>query len=315
MGNARSAPAARLLVLGEPVGAERAVIDAAVETGAVDLLGVGASLAQAGGAPAAAAADALLVCAKGPNGSAGGVAKADVAEALAAAPNVRWVHSASAGVNHLLVSELLGNDDIVLTNAKGVYSHSLAEFACFGMKWFALDIPRLMKAKADRRWSPADVGELRGGTLGVVGLGDIGSAVAKLAKAHGMTVVGLRRRKFSRGDRERLGVDEVEQDVVALCRRCDFVCVATPATPATTKLLSREAIAALPSHAVVVNVGRGVCIDEEALAEALAAKRIRGAALDVFAEEPLPPSSPLWSLDNVLITPHCADRTDRKSVV
>jgi phosphoglycerate dehydrogenase-like enzyme len=107
-------------------------------------------------------------------------------------PNLVWMHSSSAGLEHLLFPELV-NGPVTLTNAKGVYSNSLAEFALMACKWFAMDVPRLLRAKREGRWEPFDVEELRGNTMGVVGFGDIGQACARLAKAYQMKVVGLRR--------------------------------------------------------------------------------------------------------------------------
>ena len=140
-----------------------------------------------------------------------------------------------------------------------------------------------------------------------MGYGDIGRAVAERARALGLRVLALRRRpELSRGDPL---VDEAlgEERLLELMARSDDVVVATPLTPQTRGLVGRAAIAALPPTAVVVNVGRGPVIDETALVEALAASRLRGAALDVFETEPLPAGHPLWSLPNVLVSPHCAD--------
>ena len=148
---------------------------------------------------------------------------------------------------------------------------------------------------------------LAGRTLGVVGYGDIGREVARRAHALGMRVVALRRRpELSAGDPladELLGEDRL----LELMARADDVVVATPLTPRTRGLVGRDAIAALKPTAVLVNVGRGPVVDEQALVEALAAGRIRGAALDVFETEPLPAGHPLWTLPNVLLSPHCAD--------
>lgn len=240
-------------------------------------------------------------------------AQAGKREALEAAwpalTGLRWVHSASAGLEHLLFPALVQAAGVQLTNAKGVYSHSLAEYAVFCMKYFALDFPRVLRAKADGRWDPFTVEELRGKTLGVFGYGDIGRACAGLGKAQGMRVIALRRSpEKSRGDPlldEALGPEALCE----LAARSDYLLCATPHTPATDKIVSGEVIAAMPAHAVFVNVGRGKCVDEAALIAALREGRIKGAALDVFETEPLPPGHVLFGLDNVLLTPHCADRT------
>lgn len=251
--------------------------------------------------------DVLLNCGVGKNAG----KRDDIREMWPRLTSLQWLHSASAGLEHLLFPELV-EGPVVLTNAKGVYSHSLAEYALTGCSWFAKDFPRMLAAKAEAKWDPYDVEELRGKTMGIVGYGDIGRATAQLARAFRMRVVALRRRA-------ELSEDEKAEGVLAglygpdrlhdLMSACDYIVVATPHTPETDKIISREAIAAMRPNGVLVNVGRGKCVDEEALVEALSARRIRGAVLDVFAEEPLPPASPLWSLPNVFLSPHCADRT------
>ncbi|KAF8058054.1 ddh [Scenedesmus sp. PABB004] len=254
-----------------------------------------------------AAIDAMVICGVGKNAG-----KRDEIRAFwHKLTGLRWLHSSSAGLEHLLFPELV-EGDVALTNAKGVYSHSLAEYALTCCSYFAKDFPRLLAAKAAARWEPYDVEELRGKTLGVVGYGDIGRATAVLAKAFRMRVVALRRNTTLSAEEQAEGVVErmySPAQLPELMAASDYVVVATPHTPATDKLVSAAAIAAMKPTGVLVNVGRGKCVDEEALIEALRARRIRGAALDVFATEPLPPESPLWGLDNVFMSPHNADRT------
>lgn len=224
---------------------------------------------------------------------------------------LRWMHSASAGLEHLLFPELV-EGDVTLTNAKGVYSHSLAEYALTCCSWFAKDFPRMLRAKAAAEWDPYEVEELRGKTLGVVGYGDIGQATARLARAFKMRVVALRRRAELSAEERAEGVLDAlytPAQLLDLMTASDYVVAATPWTPQTNKIISRDAIAAMRPNGVLVNVGRGKCVDEEALIEALTERRIRGAALDVFAAEPLPAASPLWGLPNAFLSPHCADRT------
>jgi phosphoglycerate dehydrogenase-like enzyme len=241
--------------------------------------------------------DALLDCWAGPT---------RLAAVLRRAPGLRWVHSRSAGLDKVLVPELV-DGPAVLTNGRGVFSPALAEFALAALLFFAKDLRRLVEAQGARRWEPFDMRMLAGRTLGIVGYGDIGRSVAERARALGLRILALRRRpELSRGDPL---VDEAlgEGRLLELMARCDDLVVATPLTPQTRGLVGRAAIAALPPTAVVVNVGRGEVIDEAALVEALAAGRLRGAALDVFETEPLPAAHPLWALPNVLLSPHCAD--------
>ena len=297
-----------LLVLASPDTAELCELDGL--PGALrPPLGVGKCLAdfQSAGLTAddLATVDVLLTCGVGPN-----AASAETLRAVyAACPNVKWVHSCSAGVNHCLFPALV-ESDVPLTNARGVYSASLAEWALLSCLYFAKDLPRLLAAKNDRRWAPYDVEELRGKTLGVVGYGDIGRQAACLAKAFGMKVLALKRTAVPGG-----GGDGVAEAFFApdglhlMLAACDYVLMATPLTPETLKMLGAAEFGAMRPHAVFINLGRGACIDEEALIQALSSGALRGAALDVFATEPLPAASQLWALPNVLLSPHCADRT------
>ncbi|KAI8474809.1 MAG: D-isomer specific 2-hydroxyacid dehydrogenase [Monoraphidium minutum] len=249
--------------------------------------------------------DVLLSCGVGKNAA----TRDGIKEMWPKLTGLRWFHSASAGLEHLLFPELI-EGPVVLTNAKGVYSHSLAEYALTCCSWFAKDFPRMLAAKAAHQWDPYDVEELRGKTMGVVGYGDIGQATAKLARAFRMRVVALRRRAdLSEAEKAEGDALYTPDKICDLMAASDYVVAATPHTPSTDKIISRAAIAAMKPNGVLVNVGRGKCVDEEALIEALSARRIRGAALDVFATEPLPAGSPLWSLPNVFMSPHCADRT------
>jgi phosphoglycerate dehydrogenase-like enzyme len=224
---------------------------------------------------------------------------------LAAAPRVRWVHSRSAGVENILFPSLV-EGPIQVTNARGAYSRSLAEWVMAAVLFFAKDFRRLLRSQGEGRWDPFDPEEVAGRTVGIVGYGDIGRAVARQARALGMSVVALRHRAGGEPD----GLAEVvgPAGLLGLMGRADFVVVAAPITPDTRGLVGREAIAAMKPSAVLVNIGRGPVVDEAALVEALGARRIRGAALDVFDKEPLPEGHPFYRLDNVLLSPHSADQ-------
>jgi len=211
--------------------------------------------------------------------------------------NVRWIHTLAAGVESLPF-DLLRRSDAVITNSRGLYADALGEFAIAAMLWFAKDLRRLLRNQDQRRWEPYDVERLEGRTAGIIGYGGIGHAVGRRAAALGMRVLTTRRRR-------ELG-DPTIEEVIA---ESDYVVMCTPLTPSTWRLMSRERIAVMKPIAVFINVGRGGTVDEEALLDALLDHRIRGAALDVFDVEPLPPEHPLWQLDNVLISPHTADHT------
>ncbi len=226
-------------------------------------------------------------------------------EAFAKCVQLRWVHSRWAGLDSLLFPELV-NSDVALTNGKGVFSPSLGEFAVAAMFYFAKDIPRMRRNQGERRWAPFDVEMIAGKVLGIVGYGDIGRAVA--IRAHAMGMVILATRKHFTGKTDPL----VERyypitELPRMLALCDYIVVAAPLTDETWHMISDAEIAQMKETAVVINVGRGPVVDEEAVVRALEGKRIRGAALDVFEREPLPEHSPLYGMENVLLSPHCAD--------
>jgi phosphoglycerate dehydrogenase-like enzyme len=211
--------------------------------------------------------------------------------------DVRWIHTLAAGVE-FLPFDLLRRSDVVVTNSRGLYADALGEFALAAMLFFAKDLRRLVRNQDARRWEPYTVERLEGQTAGIIGYGGIGHAVARRSAALGMHVLGFRRR-------QELG-DPAIEEVIA---QSDYLFLCVPLTPATYRLMSRERFALMKPGAVFVNIGRGGTVDEAALLDALRDRRIRGAALDVFETEPLPPEHPLWQLDNVLVSPHTADHT------
>ena len=223
-------------------------------------------------------------------------------------PNLKWVHSASAGVNHLLFDELV-QSDCVVTNARGVFSNSLSEYVIMAAKWFAVNGFKLLENQRAHSWSPFIVEELRDTTMAVVGFGDIGRACAEKAKAFKMNVIATRRNP-ERCKNDPL-CDEVyhTSQLPEMLSKADYVLNSLPLAPGTERLISLEAIKRMKPTAVFLSVGRGSCVDQEALTHALEVGAIRGAALDVFKEEPLPQKDKLWQLSNVLISPHNADRT------
>lgn len=224
------------------------------------------------------------------------------------APKVRWIHSLSAGVENTLFPELI-ESPLPLTNSRGVFSRSLGEFAVAAMLFFAKDLRRMVRNQQARRWEQFDVEELHGRTLGIIGYGAIGRAAAVRAHAFGMTIIGVRRRpELSQTDAI---LDEIHsfdrcQDVMA---RSDYVVAAAPLTPETRGLIDEQHLRAMKPSSVIMNLGRGPVIAEAALIRALNENWIRGAALDVFDEEPLPENHAFWGMENVLLSPHCADHT------
>ena len=226
-----------------------------------------------------------------------------------AANKVRWVHSLSAGLDGVLFPELVASP-VVVTNARGVFREPLAEFVILGILYFAKHVPRLLAQQRRSEWKQFYVEEIAGRTLGVVGYGEIGRAAAAKAHALGMRIAALRRRpELSAQDPLRPKLYSRDQ-LRQMMADCDYIVAAAPLTPETRGMIGAAELDAMKPTGVIINVGRGPVIDEAPLITALAEKRIRGAALDVFEQEPLPPDHPLWRLDNVLISPHTADQTE-----
>ena len=203
----------------------------------------------------------------------------------------------------LLFPELV-ESPIVLTNARRVYSRSLAEWVMGAVLYFAKDFRRLIAQQRAERWEQFDARMAEGAVLGIVGYGDIGRTIAERASAFGMKVHAVRRAPSPDALCERVVGPSALHEVLAAS---DYVVVATPLTPETRGLIGAAEFAAMKAEAVFMNVGRGPVVDEAALVEALRAGRLRGAALDVFEREPLAPGHPLYGLENVLLSPHSAD--------
>ncbi len=227
---------------------------------------------------------------------------------LAGAPKLEWIHGRYAGLDAILCPELI-ESSVPLTNGRGSFSQSLGEFVMCGALYFAKDLPRMLRSKAARHWDTFDVLELSQQTMGIVGHGDIGRAIARRAKAFGMKVLAVRRDVSPRAGDEDVDQIFANADLHKMLPLCDYVVAAAPLTPQTRHMLSTAEFAAMKASAIVMNVGRGPVIDEAAIIKALEEKQIRGAALDVFEVEPLPKESPLWGMDNVLISYHTADHT------
>src|SRR5687768_10127953 len=224
------------------------------------------------------------------------------------APKLQWMHSLSAGVENSLFPELISSS-VPLTNSRGVFARSLGEFVIGAALYFDKDFPRMQRQQREGRWEAFDVEELYGKTMGIVGYGSIGRASAKLARAFGMKVLALRRNpEQSEGD-PLIDRAYAPGQLRELMAESDFVVMAAPLTPATRGMVGDGEIRAMKPSAIFMNVGRGPVVDEQALIAALREKRIRGAGLDVFEKEPLPEGHPFYSMDNVLLSPHCADHT------
>jgi phosphoglycerate dehydrogenase-like enzyme len=227
---------------------------------------------------------------------------------LAVAPQVRWLHTPSAGVDHLLIPPVLERG-ITVTNSAGVHAIPIAEFVLALMLSHVKQLPGYAAAQAERRWDrELEAGELFERTLLILGIGGIGQAIAQRAAAFGMRVWGSRRSPRPMPGVERVvGMDGWRE----LLPAADVVVVAAPLTAETRGMLDADAFAAMRPDAFLINIARGAIVDEPALLDALRAGRIAGAALDTFEQEPLPPESPLWDAPNVLITPHATAGSPR----
>lgn len=223
-------------------------------------------------------------------------------------PRLRWIQMAWAGVDSLRGAVYPG-PDTVLCNASGGYGPVIAEYLLGAALMLLHNFDAYIRAQGRREWERIGVTRsLYGGTVVVIGLGDIGGRFARYAKALGATVLGVRRTRNAPPE----GVDELIPygQLIDALPRADVVAMTLPATDETAGLFSARHVAAMKPDAVFLNTGRGVTVDEDALIRALSSRSIAGAVLDVVRTEPLPRDNPLWTLDNVVITPHISGRMD-----
>ncbi len=228
---------------------------------------------------------------------------------LSANPTLNWVQTLNSGVDFYDLDQL-SDMGITVTNASGVASNPIAEQVLGYLIAFERKIETAIRQQENRGvWQKYAGGELNGNTVGVIGVGAIGTRVAELATAFEMEVIGTKRTPATAPD----VVDEIypPSELPEVLRRSDYVVIACPLVDSTYRLIGKEELMAMKSDAVLVNVGRGEIIDEQSLETALQQDRIRGAALDVFETEPLSPESILWDLPNVIITPHMAGSTPK----
>jgi phosphoglycerate dehydrogenase-like enzyme len=220
-------------------------------------------------------------------------------------PQLGWVQGTSAGIGGFLERTGLASSRLLFTTAAGVHGAPLAEFALLGLLYFAKGMPQLAAWQAERHWQRHTSVQLAGQRAVVVGLGGIGRAVAAQLAAAGVQVCGAGRPGRSYdipGVRRYVSSDELDK----VLPDTDALVLACPLTPQTAGLIGAAQLGLLPEGAIVVNVSRGAVMDEDALIAALQSGHLGGAFLDVFAAEPLPASSPLWTLPNVVISPHSA---------
>jgi phosphoglycerate dehydrogenase-like enzyme len=239
------------------------------------------------------------------------------------APRLKWLHCMAAGLDYVLRTGMFEHSAIVLTNTSGTQAAMIGEYIVMAMLAYAHRYHISIRAQSRHEWVAAGyffshADSLRGKTVGIIGYGPIGREAARLAHAFGMEVLALKRDPAARAD-SRYGVPGVGDpqgsiprqwfgpgERAELISRSDFIVVALPLTPQTRHFLGPREFAAAKPSACLVNVGRGEVLDQDALLQALADKRLGGAALDVMVPEPLPPDHPLWDIEDVILTPHCA---------
>jgi phosphoglycerate dehydrogenase-like enzyme len=230
----------------------------------------------------------------------------DLPAPLEDAKKLKWIQLVSAGAEHMYKAGIR-ESDVLVTTASGVHVHAMAEYALCAMVMLARRIPQILDEIDERKWRPQRPRfyygeELHGKTVGVLGLGAIGQQVATTSRCLGMKVLGLRRSGGS-------GVaDEVftPDRLLEMLPQCDFVVVALPLTKETTNLIGERELKAMKKSAHLVNMARGRIVDETSLVRALREGWIAGAAVDAFAQEPLPSDSEMWDVPNLMVTPHVA---------
>jgi D-2-hydroxyacid dehydrogenase (NADP+) len=226
---------------------------------------------------------------------------------LEEAKRLKWIQLTSAGAEHMFKSGI-AQSDVLVTTASGIHAYAMSEFALCAMVMLARRIPQILEEIGDRKWRPqrarAYYGEeLCGKTVGVLGLGAIGKQVAVVSRCLGMRVLGLRR---SGGASDVADAVYGRDQLLELLPQCDFVVVAVPLTGDTKNMIGERELRAMKQSAFLVNMARGNIVDETALVHALREGWIAGAAIDVFAQEPLPAESEMWDVPNLIVTPHVA---------
>lgn len=234
-----------------------------------------------------------------------GLRKPELSALLRAASNVEWIHTGSAGFDWVQVDEV-EQRRITITRSADVMSIPMAEFAMASMLQHAKNLFALHDAQTRKAWEPPMHSELGGNNLLVVGAGAIGQRVAPLARAFGMRVIGIKRSPQPVAGFDAIhGPDELDE----LLPSTDYLLLTTPLTSETEGMIDRRRLELLPSHAYLINLGRGPLIVESDFIEAMREGVIAGATLDAYTVEPLPDTSPLWTLPNVLVSPHASYRT------
>ena len=230
----------------------------------------------------------------------------------AAAPNVRWIQSFSAGMDKFLFAEIIERDEVAISNVAGLYAPQGGEHAWALLLTLTRGIDESIRRNAERKWAGGPTVELTGMTLGVIGMGGFGIEMVKRAAGYDMEIIAVDpvRRDPPPGVSQL--VDNTKDNVHDLLRRADVVMMACPRTKETYHLIGREELALMKESAYLINVTRGGIIDEDALSDALRTGQIAGAGIDVTEVEPLAPESPLWDAPNIILTPHRAGASQHR---
>lgn len=239
---------------------------------------------------------------------------ADGSGGFSLAPNVRWVQTTSSGVGQMVQKMGLQESDLLVTTARGVHAGPLAEFVFTALLAHIKKLDRLKQEQRAHRWERYCGDELAGKTLAVIGAGQVGGRIAALGKAFDMRVLASVR-NAREGRAVEMGVDAVYPPgrLHAMLAEADAVVLIAPHTPETENLLDARAFSVMKTGVAFVNIGRGQCVDEDVLIASLRSGKIGFAALDVATIEPLPATSPLWDMPNVLISPHSASTVGREN--
>ncbi len=218
------------------------------------------------------------------------------------APRLKWLQVMSAGVD-MLPKEIL-QSKVLITNVSGIHATAISEFVLYLILSAAKHALASFRMKQEKRWQRLQPATLPSKTVGIVGLGNIGREIARLSKAFGMRVIGTRRSVRKIGRARHVDAVMPPDQLLQMLAESDFVVLALPLTPETYKLIGERELRAMKPDAYLINISRGAVVDEEALIRALEENWIAGAGLDVFIKEPLPPTSKIWELPNVIFSPH-----------
>lgn len=229
------------------------------------------------------------------------------------APNLKWIQTTSSGIGQTIKKWNYHRrmPNTIFTSSRGVHAQPLAEFCLLAMLTFNKKLFQTLQQQKEKKWARLSGTDLRQKTIGIIGMGKVGQEVARIAQCFGMTVLGMKR-NIDGIPPASIHADELfrPDELPNLLQRSEYLVLIAPHTPETEKMIGEKELALLPKGAVLINIARGALVDEAALVKALQTGHLRGAGLDVFEVEPLPPSNPLWTMENVIVSPHSGSTSD-----